>query len=236
MAGSATYSNFVGSNNRRVIVVVGIIIESLSVPFFLRLIVEIGIWKQPETHDPCRVAIDFGINPFRFWSHPLIQIETVSVFCILIAGLPETRLIDKAQIGMSRAALSRIDHLQKIDQSIAFPRDPVPKVLVAARPEIPRVAPHNFFRRKFDAAIHRFENIGGNLWKIGGRFSGRLRIVAWLVFLTAAKRQHYAANDAGSDSCETEKIATGGWQQHLHRATIDTPLANGVARKIQSIS
>jgi hypothetical protein len=117
-----------------------------------------------------------------------------------------------------------------------LPRDPVPEVLVAARPEIPRVASHNFFRPKLDAAIHRFENIGGNLRKIGGRFSSRLRVVDWLVFLATAKRQHYAANDAGSDSGETEKIATGGWQQHLHRATIDTPLANGVARKFQSVA
>jgi len=116
-----------------------------------------------------------------------------------------------------------------------LPRDPVPEVLVAARPEIPGVAPHNFFRRKLDAAIHRFENIGGNLRKIGGRFSGRLRVVDWLVFLAAAERQHGAANDAGSDSSETEKIATGGWQQHLHRVTIDTLLANRVARKFQSV-
>src|SRR2546428_5203326 len=183
MAGAATYSDFVGSDDRWVIVVVRIIIESLGVPFFLRLIVEIWIRKQSKTHDPRRVAIDFGINPLRFWSHPPVQIETVSVFCILIAGLPETRLIDKAQVGMSRAALARIQHLQKIDQSIAFPRDPVPEVLVAARPEIPRVAPHNFFRRKLDAAIHRFENIGGNLWKIGGRLASRLRFIYRLVFV-----------------------------------------------------
>src|SRR5437764_428006 len=121
MADAATYSHSIGSDNRWIVIVVQIIVESFGIPLFLGVIVEIRIGEQPETQD-------------------------------------------------------------------------------------------------------------------GGRFSRRLRIVAWLVFLTAVKRQHYAANDAGSDSCETEKIATGGWQQHLHRATIDTPLANGVARKIQSIS
>src|SRR6266566_497792 len=105
MAGSATYSDFVGSDNRWVIVVVRIIIESFGIPFFLRIIVEIRIGKQSKTHDPCRVTIDLGINVPRSWSDPPIQIETVSVFCILIAGLSETRLIDKAQSGVSRVAL-----------------------------------------------------------------------------------------------------------------------------------
>src|SRR5229473_8047986 len=148
MAGSATYSDFVGSDNRGVIVVVRIIIESFGIPFFLRLVVEIGIGKQTETHYPCRVTIDLEINVRRFRFDPFIQIKTVSIFCILIAGLLETGLINKAQVDMSRTALSRIEHLQKIDQSIAFSRDPVPEVLVAARPEIPRVAPHDLCRRK----------------------------------------------------------------------------------------
>src|SRR6266516_1517957 len=204
MAGSATYSNFVGSNNRRVIVVVGIIIESFGVPFFLRLIVEIGIRKQPETQDACRVAIDLGINPLRFWSHPLIQIETVSVFCILIAGLPETRLIDKAQVGVSRAALARIQHLQKIDQSIAFPRDPVPEVLVAARPQIPRVTAHDFLRRKLDAVIHSLENIGSNLGEVRRRFTRSLCVIDRLIFFAAAQEQ--AENQRAATGCSDAEM------------------------------
>jgi hypothetical protein len=95
MAGAATYSYSVRSDNRWIVVVVRVIIESFGVPFFLRVIVEIRIRKQPETQDACRVTIDVGINARRFWSHPLIQVKTVSVFCILIACLPKTRLINK---------------------------------------------------------------------------------------------------------------------------------------------
>src|SRR5215472_12323547 len=101
MAGTATYSYSVRSDNRWVTVVVRILIESFGVPFFLRLIVEIGIWKQSEAQNACRVPIDLGINARRFWSHPLIKVKTVSVFCILIACLPETRLINKPQNSVS---------------------------------------------------------------------------------------------------------------------------------------
>src|SRR5437016_664548 len=101
MAGAATYSYSVGSDNGWIIVVARVIIEPFGVPFFLRLIVEIRIRKQSETQDACRVAVDVGINASRFWSHPLIQVETVSVFCILIACLSETRFINKPQNSVS---------------------------------------------------------------------------------------------------------------------------------------
>src|SRR6476660_1645578 len=101
MAGATTYSYSVRSDNRWIVVVVWIIVESFGVPFFLRVIVEIRIRKQPETEDACRVAIDVRINARSFWSHALIQVKTISVFCILIACLPKTRLINKPQSGVS---------------------------------------------------------------------------------------------------------------------------------------
>jgi len=107
---------------------------------------------------------------------------------------------------VSRAALSRIDHLQKIDQSIAFPRDLVPKVLVAARPEIPGVAPHDFLRRKLDAAIHRLENIGSNLGEVRRRFTRGLCVIDRLIFFAA-----------GEEQAESQCAATGcGDAENFH--------------------
>src|SRR6476646_4936354 len=100
MAGAATYSHSIGSDNRWIVVVVRIIVESFGVPLFPGLIVEVRIGKQPETQDACRVAIDVRINAWRFWFHALIQVKTVSVFCILIAGLPKPRFINKPQSGV----------------------------------------------------------------------------------------------------------------------------------------
>src|SRR5258707_15833662 len=101
MAGAATYSHSIGSDNRWIVVVVRIIVESFGVPLFLGVIVEIRIGKHPETKDAGRVAIDVGINARRFWSHPFIQVKTISVFRILIPCLPETRLINKTKISLS---------------------------------------------------------------------------------------------------------------------------------------
>jgi len=109
----------------------------------------------------------------------------------------------------------------------------IPKVLVATAPEIPSVAPHDFLGRKIDAAIHRLEDVGRNLRKIGGRFSGGFRFVDRFGLPAAGKTEQRAADDAGSDSGETEKIVPG-WQQCLHRNIIDMSLANDVARKFLS--
>jgi hypothetical protein len=105
-------------------------------------------------------------------------------------------------------------------------------MLVACAPKIPGVAAHDLLGRKIDAAIHRFENIGRDLGKIGSRQASRFRLVDWLVFLAAGKSQKCAGTQATSDSSEAENI-TSGWQQCLHRATSDTFLVNLVARKFE---
>jgi hypothetical protein len=81
-----------------------------------------------------------------------------------------------------------------------------------------------------DAAIHRFENVGSDLRKIGSRQASRFRFVDWLVFLATRESENRACSQATSDSSETENIPSG-WQQCLHRATSDTFLINLVARK-----
>src|SRR5262245_4650946 len=103
-------------------------------------------------------------------------------------------------------------------------------MLVASAPEVPGVATHDFLRRKTNPAIHRFENVGSDLRKIGRAFSRGFGFVDRLVLLAADKRKQNANTDARSDSSETEKM-THRFQQYLHRAIIDTVLVNRVARK-----
>src|SRR6476620_12690897 len=103
-------------------------------------------------------------------------------------------------------------------------------MLIASAPEVPRVAAHNFLRRKINAPIHRLENVCSDLRKIGRAFSCRFSFVEGLVFFAAGKHEQSAHTDARSDSTETEKMVTH-FQQCLHRAIIDTSLVNRVARK-----
>ena len=103
-------------------------------------------------------------------------------------------------------------------------------MLIACAPEVPGIATHDFLRRQINAAIHRFENVCGDLREIGSRFCSRFRFVGWLVFLAARKRQGQAGAKADSDPDETEKIASG-LEERLHRGIIDISLANRKARQ-----
>ena len=107
-------------------------------------------------------------------------------------------------------------------------RGVIPKMLVAAAPEVPGVAAHDFLLRKINAAIHRLENVCSDLRKIGGAFPCRFSFVDRL--FAAGKGKQGAHTDARSDSTKTEKMAPL-FQQCLHRAIIDISLVNRVARK-----
>src|SRR5260370_16525691 len=93
-----------------------------------------------------------------------------------------------------------------------------------------RVGDEDLIGGKSDDAIQRLEAVGRNLRKSGGRFSGGFRFVDRFGLPAAGKTEQRAADDAGSDSGETEKIVPG-WQQCLHRNIIGMSLASGVARK-----
>ena len=105
-------------------------------------------------------------------------------------------------------------------------------MLIACAPEVPGIATHDFLRRQINAAIHRFENVRGNLRKIGSRFSSRFRFVGWLVFFAAGKGQGQAGGKADPGRGETEKIAFG-LEERLHRAIIDISRANREARQFR---
>jgi hypothetical protein len=104
-------------------------------------------------------------------------------------------------------------------------------MLIARAPEVPSIATHDLLRRKIHAAIHRFENVRGDLRKIGSGFSSRFRFVGWLVFFATGKCQGQAGANADSGPGETEKIAFS-LEERLHRAIIDISPANREARTI----
>jgi hypothetical protein len=106
----------------------------------------------------------------------------------------------------------------------------IPKTLVATAPEVPSVAPHDFYRRKIDAAIHWLENVGSDLRKIDGTFAGCFRFIDRLIFHATGKRKQRARDEIVSDSVETEKIGAS-CQQYLHRTIIDTLVGRFLARK-----
>jgi hypothetical protein len=106
----------------------------------------------------------------------------------------------------------------------------IPKMFVASAPKVPGVAAHDCLGRKINAAIHRLENVCGDLREIGRAFSRRFGFVDRLVFFAAGKYEERAHSNARSDSRETEKM-TPRWQHCLHRVIIDTSLLNLVARK-----
>ena len=107
-------------------------------------------------------------------------------------------------------------------------------MLIACAPKVPGIATHDFLRRQINAAIHRFENVRGNLRKIGSRFSSRFRFVGWLVFFAAGKGQGQAGAKADPGRGETEKIAFG-LEERLHRAIIDISRANPEARQFREL-
>ena len=104
-------------------------------------------------------------------------------------------------------------------------------MLIACAPEVPSIATHDLLRRKINAAIHRFENVRGDLRKIGSGLSSRFRFVDWLVFFATGKRHGQKGDKADSGRGETAKIAFG-LEERLHRAIIDISPTNREARTI----
>ena len=229
MAGATRYADAIRSDDLIVIVISGIVHETIAIPFLARLLVEIRIRKKPKTKYPRRLPVNCLIDACRFRLR--FFVEPQAKF-IRLARCAESRLVHQAEHFETFAArkFAIIEHLQQIHQTETVLRDVIPKMLVTSAPEVPRVAAHDFLRRKINAAIHRLENVCSDLREICRAFSRRFSFVDRLVFFAAGKHEQGAHTDARSDSTETEKMATR-FQQCLHRGTIDTSLVNGVARK-----
>ena len=120
--------------------------------------------------DACR----FGLRLF---------VEPQAEF-IRLARRAESRLVHQAEYIETFAArkFAVIEHFQQIHQTETVLRNVIPKMLVAATPEVPGVAAHDFFRRKSNAAIHWLENVCGDLRKIGRAFACGFSFVDRLFF------------------------------------------------------
>src|SRR5262245_43413930 len=229
VAGAARYNDAIWTNELVVVVVTRIVHETIAIPFLARFLVEIRIRKKPKTEHTRRLPVDGVIDARRFWLNLFVEPQTEF---IRLACRAESRLVHQAEHFKTFAArkFAAIKHLQKIHQAVTVLGRVIPKMLVASAPEVPGIAAHDFLRRKIDAAVHRLEDVGSDLRKIGGVFSCRFCFVDRLAFFAAGKREHGAQTDAGSDSTEAEKMGPR-WQHCLHRVSIDKPREKLVARK-----
>src|SRR6476469_5529090 len=229
MAGATRYPDAIRTDEFVVVVVSGIVHETIAIPFLARFLVEIRIRKESKTEHTRRLPVDCSIDACRFGLR--LFVEPQAEF-ILLARRAESRFVHQPEHLEAFAArkFTVIKHLEQIHQTKTVLRDVIPKMLVASAPEVPRIAAHDFLRRKINTAIHWLENVCSDLREIGRAFSSRFRFVDRLVLFAAGKREQGAQTNATSDSTETEKIAPR-WQHCLHRVIIDTSLVNRVARK-----
>src|SRR5882672_10479154 len=229
MTGATRYADATRADEFLVAVVSGILNETIAIPFLARCLVEIRIRKKPKTEHTRRLSVDGSIDACRFWLRLFVEPQAKFV---RLARRAESRLVHQAEHFETFAArkFAVIEHLQQIHQTKTVLRGVIPKMLVASAPEVPGIAAHDFLRRKINAAIHRLENVGSDLRKIGRPFSSRFSFVDRLVFFAAGKHKQSANTEAGSDSTEAEKMAPR-WQHCLHRVSIDTLRAKRVARK-----
>src|SRR6476469_9141339 len=229
MAGATRYPYAIRTDEFVIVVVSGIVHETIAVPFLARFLVEIRIRKESKTEHTRRLSVDCSIDAWRFGLR--LFVEPQAEF-ILLACRAESRLVHQAEHFETFAArkFAVVEHLQQIHQTETVLRDVIPKMLVASAPEVPRVAAHDFLRRKINAPIHRLENVCSDLRKVGRAFSCCFSFVDRLVLFAARKHEQSARTNARSDSTETDKMAPR-WQYCLHRVIIDTSLVNRVARK-----
>src|SRR4029077_6227462 len=103
----------------------------------------------------------------------------------------ESRLVHQAENFKAFAArkFAVIETLQQIHQTKTVLRGVIPKMLIASAPKVPGIAAHDFRWRKINAAIHRLENVCGDLRKVCRAFSCCFSFVDRLVFFAAGKRE-----------------------------------------------
>ena len=147
-----------------------------------------GFGKSRKPSTPEGFPVDCSIDACRFGLRLFVEQQAKFV---RLARRAESRLVHEAEHFETFAArkFAVIEHLQQIHQTKTVLRGVIPKMLVASAPEVPGIAAHDFLRRKINAAIHRLENVGSDLRKIGRAFSCRFSFVDGLVFFAAGKHE-----------------------------------------------
>src|SRR5205814_7641582 len=151
--------------------------ESVAVPFLARVVVELRIGKKPKAENARWFAINLFVDPGRFRCDLLVQPETE--VRIGFGGGAEAGLVDETEGLETLAALvsAVIKHLEQVEQPVAVLRNMIPENFGAAAPNVPGIASHDFVLRELNAAIHRLEDIRGDLREVRRGFASELRLV-----------------------------------------------------------
>src|SRR6266481_2449177 len=138
VAGAASYSNAIRTDQLVVIVVRRIVHETIAVPFLACLVVELRIWKKPKTKNAGRFAVNAFVDACRFRFYLLIQPQPKF---IRLASSTEPGLVYQTQNFETLAArkFAVIEHFQEIHQAVAVLRGVITKCLVATAPEVPSI-------------------------------------------------------------------------------------------------
>src|SRR6476469_1803696 len=150
MAGATRYPDAIRTDEFVVVVVSGIVHETIAIPFLARFLVEIRIRKESKTEHTRRLPVDCSIDACRFGLR--LFVEPQAEF-ILLARRAESRFVHQPEHLEAFAArkFAVIEHLEQIHQTKTVLRDVIPKMLVASAPEVPGIAAHDFLRRKINA-------------------------------------------------------------------------------------
>ena len=145
MAGATRYTDPIRTDELIVVVVSGIVHETIAIPFLARFLVEIRIRKKPKTEHTRRLAVHGLIDACGFRLHLFVEPQTEFVW---FARCAESRFVHQAEHVEAFAArkFAVIEHLQQIHQAETVLRGVIPKMLIASAPEIPGIPAHDFFR------------------------------------------------------------------------------------------
>ena len=202
MAEAARHADAVRTHQVLVVVVFLVGVVALGIPRLLRRLVEVGIGKQPQSHDAGRLAViranrhrlaaradgDTGIfrrvgeRVGRAARLPLVQPQA-EMLRVGTGRFVEAGFVDQPQIGPAGVAAEflagmRADDLQQVERAEGGSGHAVPEAVVAAGPHHPGVAPLHFRRGQRHAAIHVVEIILGGGGKRRGIAPGAQRLVA----------------------------------------------------------
>src|ERR1035437_3624744 len=186
VAGAAGDADTVGADQVAAYGVILVCVIAVAIPFLGRRALEIRVLKQTEPHDPGGVTIDFRIDGGRLGLDRLIDPEAMLVG---LGSLFVARFVNEPELLEPVAALAGVNRLEQINQTEAFPRHPLPELLIAPAPEVPDITALDLLRAEHDPAIHRLENIGCQFGEICRRAATGV-IGQRIIALAAEARQH----------------------------------------------
>jgi hypothetical protein len=160
-------------------------------------IIELRIGEEAEPENAGRFPIDFVVNPGRLRFDLLIEPETV--FVRLGRGA-ETGLVYQAESLEAVAArvFAVVQHLEQVHKAKAVLGDVIPEMLVAATPEVPGVAAHDFVRLERNPAVERLENVSRGLRKVVRRETGEFGFVLGCMLGFAARDEEREKRERAS--------------------------------------